>query len=88
MKELQLEFIGKGEVRGFKFKQLLKSDKGYLYEVTDEGQKHFEVFPRHENEYYQTVTYPKSNSFSIWAWSFRSYEKALGKYYTLKDEPC
>lgn len=48
MKELEIEFDGKGEMTGTRIKQLLKSDYAFLYEVTDMEtcQKRFEVFQK------------------------------------------
>ena len=45
--ELEKEFIGTGEVAGFKFKQVDKSEYGYIYQVSDESKTHFEVFKKH-----------------------------------------
>lgn len=50
MRELLIEFIGKGEVKGFHFRQLDKTEKGYLYEVVTESGTHYEVFERRVNE--------------------------------------
>lgn len=80
MLELQSEFIGKGEVRGFLFKCLLMSDNAYLYSVTTEGGVHYEVFERKENKQFNCVSYPKSNSFGVWAFTTIDLEKALAKY--------
>lgn len=81
MKELAKEFIGRGEVRGFIFRQLKKSKLGYIYEVNPEtGSLHYEVFRKKINERYQTVTYPKSGSFSKIAWTYNSFEEALDKF--------
>lgn len=33
LRELQKDFIGTGEVKGFKFHQTLASANGYIYEV-------------------------------------------------------
>lgn len=33
IRELQADFIGTGEVKDFKFHQILSSDNGYIYEV-------------------------------------------------------
>ncbi len=50
--ELALEFVGIGEVRGFQFKQIHKSDEMFMYEVRslmDGGgysEPYYEVFER------------------------------------------
>lgn len=76
VKELPLEFTGTGEVRGHKFSLLEKTEKGYIYQVTDGGQPWFEVFKRKINQF-GGVSYPKAKSFGIWAWSTRRLDKAL-----------
>lgn len=83
MKQLEKEFIGIGEVKGFKFKQLLSSENGYLYEVTIEQTKHYEVFKHKVNNKFNCVSYPKSKSFGIWAWCITDYNKALNKFNSL-----
>lgn len=51
MKELEKVFIGRGEVKGFYFEQVAKSDKAYLYKVTcAEGTRpYYEIFERRIN---------------------------------------
>lgn len=81
MKELVQNFEGRGEVKGFNFKQILVSDKSYLYEVTNEFNNiHYEIFERKENHQFDCVSYPKSNSFGIWATTTRDYNIALEKF--------
>lgn len=48
IRELQTDFIGTGEVKDFKFHQILSSDKGYIYEVNTfpNRQPYYEVFRR------------------------------------------
>lgn len=48
VRELQKDFIGTGEVKGFKFHQSLASEKGYIYEVesSPSSPHHYEVFKR------------------------------------------
>jgi hypothetical protein len=54
LKELETEFEGRGEVKGFHFKQLHKSDAGYLYKVnTSDLHYHYEVFQRKVNRQYK-----------------------------------
>lgn len=78
MRELPAEFVGVGEVRGFQFRQVSRTDFGYIYEVVmpDSGLRHWEVFRRVENVRFDCVSYPKSKSFGAWAWCCSSYEKA------------
>lgn len=67
MKELPSIFTGRGEVRGFEFRQLAKSARAYLYEVRVPGTRsaHYEVFEHKENPQYGVVSYPGSKSFGI-----------------------
>ena len=92
MKELELEFIGIGEVKGDLFKQINRSPHAYIYERDCEGIKSYEVFTRKEaKESYSIiggvgvhfdakVRYPKSEDFGVWAWYYNSYDKAIAKY--------
>lgn len=82
MKELKLKFAGTGEVRGYEFRQLLRSPFGYIYEKThvESGTVSFEVFKRVENRQFDCVSYPRSSSFGVWAWEFGSFEKALSRF--------
>lgn len=89
MKELRIEFEGIGEVREFKFKQLFHNGIAYLYQVEQPSvpdRKHYEVFLRTENTRYDCVSYPKSNNFGKWAWTFTTYDEALIKYNSLKPK--
>lgn len=74
-KELPLEFKGQGEVRGFNFTQVAKTDKGYIYKVSYGYDVWYEAFRRKINAF-GGVSYPKSKSFGVWAKSFKSLEKA------------
>lgn len=70
MKELEKEFNGRGEVKGFHFKQIKANEFAYIYEVhnPDVIEPHYEVFERRINEQFDCESYPKSNSFGVWAW--------------------
>ena len=81
MKELQENFEGTGEVKGKSFKQLLRSKEAYLYECTGKNfNTHYEVFLRRENDRFNVVSYPKSNSFGKWAWTYSDFNKAKEKF--------
>ena len=69
MRELQEQFIGKGEVKGFIFTQIKKSEYAYVYEVDNGTRKYYEVFFRKENKQFYCVSYPSSKAFGLWAWS-------------------
>lgn len=81
MKELEKQFIGRGEVKGFTFTQIKQNGKGYIYHVRDTfGNERYEVFKRVENVRFNTISYPKSKSFGKWAWTTSSLEKAEGLF--------
>ena len=79
MKPLQLTFEGRGEVSGYTFTQMPESIVGekYIYKLESEGHTHYEVFLHKENSQFDCVSYPKSNSFGIWAWCAATYERAM-----------
>lgn len=76
MRELSKEFIGRGQVKGFKFTQLDANEYAYRYEVNDEGKIHYEIFYRKENSLYKCVSYPSNKAFGIWAWTSRDNAKS------------
>ena len=89
MKLLDLEFPGKGEVRGFEFKQVQKSNTAYVYEVNSGTTIYYEVFRRVVNAKRQKEVYPLAKHFSIWAWTQMNYESAKRKFNqlnTVNDE--
>ncbi|NCB44140.1 MAG: hypothetical protein EOM59_16210 [Clostridia bacterium] len=78
--ELPKNFIGRGEVHGFGFRQISKSPIGYIYEVTQGRLVHYEVFLRIINSRFNRVSYPSSKSFGVTAWTFRTLDEANRKY--------
>ena len=80
MKELKSYFVGIGQVRGYIFNQLNKTDKAYLYEVSENNVVHYEVFKRRENTLYDCISYPTDKAFGIWAWTFGNLEKANERF--------
>jgi hypothetical protein len=83
MKPLEKNFIGFGEVKGYKFTQISKTDKAFIYEVSSGGSKHYEVFKRIVNKRFVCESYPTSNAFGIWAWTYMSLEATTNKFYKL-----
>jgi hypothetical protein len=89
VRDLEKEFIGTGEVRGFKFKQIDKTEHGYCYEVTVKKRKHYETFKRIEkpicidfdnkifSETDKYVVYPSSQLFGLYGKTTLNKEKAL-----------
>jgi len=89
-KPLKTKFSGKGEVLGYLFTQLEKGSNSYLWEVKNEGNGsvHYEVFKERINERFNCVSYPKSKSFGIWAWTKLNLEdaKSLMKRLEVSDD--
>jgi hypothetical protein len=86
MKELEIEFDGRGEVRGFHFTQLRKSDKAYLYKVdVPKFKPHYEVFLRKENSRYGCIAYPSSKGFGRYAWTYNDLLRAEEMFYSLSS---
>ena len=96
VKDLEDEFIGTGDVKGFKFVKLDSTDKGFLYSADPgEGNIHYEVFVKKllpvcidfENRVYSDTdfkcVYPKSEDFGKWAWCIVDYNKAVEKFKSL-----
>lgn len=79
MKELKNEFDGTGEVKGYHFKQIEKTEQYYIYEVSNmdnPNRKHYEVFKRIYNKRFNCESYPKSPSFGKTAWTANNFEHA------------
>lgn len=79
MKELEEKFIGKGQVRGFVFTQIKKSEHAYIYKVETEVSEHYETFFRKENTQFNCISYPSDKAFGTWAWT-GTYQMALDKF--------
>ena len=79
VKELSTYFVGRGEVKGIEFTQIHKTDYAYMYECVNNGQIHYEVFKRKENKHFNTVSYPSSKAFGLWAWTFANILDAQAK---------
>lgn len=81
LKELPLEIVGRGRVKGFLFRQIAKSDRGYIYEVTQPGLPvHFEVFKRIKNQRFNCISYPAGNSIGVWGWTAKDLVSALQRF--------
>lgn len=85
MKPLEKEFIGRGEVKGFKFIQIKATDLAYLYKVINGNAIYYEVFKKRENARYGVISYPTSNAFGVWAWTYMSFERAEYKFNELNQ---
>tara|TARA_R110002050_G_C8807823_1_gene503402 strand:+ start:169 stop:459 length:291 start_codon:yes stop_codon:yes gene_type:complete len=92
IKLLPNEFTGTGEVKGFLFKKIEENDKFYIYEVNNNGFKHYEVIKRvvvscfldfHTKELdpnNSKETYPKSNKFGVTGWTYSMLKNAQNKF--------
>ncbi|MCH3884403.1 hypothetical protein [Tenacibaculum aquimarinum] len=80
MKKLETKIIGKGEVKGFLFTQKLISNKAYLYEVNTGYTIHYEVFKRKHKTNSKRDCFPTSKAFGLWAYTFKTWEKAVEKF--------
>lgn len=67
--DLKQDFTGVGQVRGFKFTQISKTDSGFMYEVDTGNTIYYEVFKRRFNSRFNCISYPTNKAFSIWAWT-------------------
>lgn len=64
--DLPEEFIGTGEVQGFKFVRCFKNDEFYIYCVDG---MYYEIFDKKYRG--NKVKYPKGEDFGEWAWTFQ-----------------
>lgn len=83
IKPLPKQFPGRGEVKGYNFRQICMTDRGFLYEVSSNDIiPHYEVFKRKINKRFNCESYPTSKSFGYWAWTYRKKEMAIEKLYS------
>jgi hypothetical protein len=80
MKELELEFIGRGQVKGFIFTQIKKSDYAFIYQVNTGSGIHYEVFKRKENSHFNCVSYPSNKAFGLWAFTYKNLELSIDRF--------
>jgi hypothetical protein len=86
IKPLPEKFAGTGEVRGYEFCLVSKTKRGFCFEVSNSGIiSHYEVFKRKINYRFNCESYPTSKAFGIWAWTYRTKEKAIEKLMSIKD---
>ncbi|RXP46865.1 hypothetical protein EC396_13370 [Lutibacter sp. HS1-25] len=85
-KELKKEFLGIGEVKGYKFTQIRQTSQAFIYEVSFGEGKHYEVFKRRINSRFGCVSYPSSKGFGIWAWTYNELDKAIEKFNQLNGK--
>ena len=80
IKELKKEFLGIGEVKGYKFTQISQTSRALIYEVSFGEGKHYEVFKKRINSRFGCVSYPSRKGFGIWAWTYNELEEAIEKF--------
>lgn len=85
MKQLKKQFIGRGEVKGFKFTQVYHTNRAFLYEINTGHSIYYEVFKKVVNRRFACVSYPTAKDFGIWAWTFYSLEEATEKFNQLNQ---
>ncbi len=73
---LKTEFVGRGEVKGFNFSQISKTNWGFLYEVNTGHTIYYEVFKKRINHRFGCVSFPTSRAFGIWAWTTTDIKRA------------
>jgi hypothetical protein len=84
MKKLNEIIAGRGSVKGKVMKRIRGSSYAYLYECTGENfSTHYEVFRHKENTYFDCVSYPGDEAFGKWAWTYKSIDDAMFKYYEI-----
>ena len=95
--ELLPNFIGKGRMKMYQFKQIKNNEFAYIYELRNiyTDNIHYEVFKRKiTNTYdYKTktlthkfkVSYPNDKDFGKWAWSIVNKDKAFNKFNHLSE---
>ena len=99
MKELEKEFSGKGEVKGFIFKLKIRNRIASIYEVSQKNYTdvYYEIFKRKftptcidfKNKIFDPTVlkeiYPKAKDFGIWAWTTPNWEKAVSIFNSINE---
>ena len=85
MRELKKQFVGTGEVRGFKFTQIRSTNRAFLYEVDTGDSIYYETFKKVINKRFVCVSYPKAKYFGFWAWTYPTLEQATKKFNQLNQ---
>lgn len=79
--ELPTSFIGRGEVKGYHFIEVKRSNEAYIFEVYDTfGNRWYEVFKRVVDTRFHKIAYPKSKSFGISAWTAKTLPAAEERF--------
>ncbi len=86
MRELKKEFIGRGQVKGFRFTQIKQNQYGFLYQISDDINTWYEVFHKKENSRYNCMSYPSNKAFGVWAWTYHTLCKAESKFTEITED--
>jgi hypothetical protein len=69
---------------GFTYRLVAKNEHGYLYsQANKNGIIGYEVFEKRDNPRFGCYSFPGDNAFGLWAWSYRSLERAMRKLESL-----
>ena len=77
IKDLDMTFMGRGQVKGYKFTQISTTDYGFLYEVNTGDTKYYEVFKKVINHRFARISYPTNKAFGVWAWTTPDINRAF-----------
>ena len=78
---------------GFEYTNILRGKRSFVFKQSyTPNTTYFEVFKRRVNREFtingvtipESEAFPTDNAFGVWAWSYRSYDKALKKYNELE----
>lgn len=86
MKMLNIEFQGRGEVKGYHFQLIKYSEFAYVYKVSYAGSVHYEVFSKKINTRFNRISYPTKKAFGVWAWTCMSLDKSIQKFDELNNK--
>lgn len=88
MSELKKIFVGRGEVKGFIFRQIARNDFGFIYEVSQPGvgKAHYEVFHRRVHQRFGVVRYPRAAAFGKWAYAYTKLDEAIDKLSEISEK--
>ena len=82
MRELPVEFEGRGAMKGFSFRQIAANNYAYIYEKSypDIPYVSYEVFQRKEGKTLDgnedIIMYPREKAFGVWAKDCNNLDRA------------
>lgn len=77
IKQLPHCFTGNGQVKGFNFTQISKTNSGYIWKVNTGDTIYYEVFKKRLNQRFNCISYPTNKAFDIWAWTTPNMDRAF-----------